>query len=227
MKTSLFSFLALLAFAAPATEQESVRRAVEDGRLIPLSEIVEKVQARHPGRILEVELERGRDGRRVYEIEVLLAQGRRIEVQVDAATGQFLDDEPQGNDIKQVPMDQLLESALQQWRGHVVEVELERGEYAVEILRADGSQVRLMLDPVSGQAQLDAGRGKTLDALLTMQEVLAQVQREYPGTLLDAELDRDDNGRWIYEIELHTPRGRILELIIDATTGTVLDRDYD
>lgn len=227
MKTSIFSLLALLAFAAPATEQESVRRAVEDGRLLPLSEIVEKVQARHPGRILEVELERGRDGRRVYEIEVLLTQGRRIEVQVDAATGQFLDDAPQGADIKQAPMDRLLESALQQWPGHVVEVELEHGEYAVEILRADGSQVRLMLDPVSGQAQLDAGRSRMLDSLLPMQDVLAQVQREFPGTLLDAELDRDDNGRWIYEIELLTPRGRILELTIDATTGAVLDKDYD
>ncbi len=227
MKNLLPSLLALTAFAASATEQESVRRAVEAGRLLPLSEIVEKVQARHPGRILEVELEYGGDGRRVYEIEVLLAQGRRIEVQVDAATGQFLDNAPQGQDIQQIPLDELLNRALRQWPGHAIEVELENGHYAVEILRSDGSQVRLLLDPASGLAQLDAGRGTALDALMPMPRMLAQVQREHPGTVLDAELDRDGQGRWIYEIELRTPRGRILELVLDATTGTVLDRDDD
>lgn len=227
MKILLFPLLALAAFTASATEQETVRRAVEAGRLMPLSEIVTKVQAHHPGRILEVELEYGRDGRRIYEIEVLLAQGRRIEVQVDAATGQILGDAPQGDVIQQVPLDELLNRALSQWPGHVLEVEFEHGHYAVEILRGDGSQVRLLLDPASATAQLDADRGAALDALVPMSEMLALVQREHPGTVLDAELDRDGQGRWIYEIELRTRRGRILELVLDAATGAVLDRDDD
>jgi uncharacterized membrane protein YkoI len=40
--------------------------------------------------------------------------------------------------------------------------------------------------------------------------------------VIELELERDD-GRWIYELELVTPEGRLYEMEIDAATGTVLD----
>ena len=55
-------------------------------RLRPLAEILQDVQQRHKGRVIDIELERGADGRRWYEIK--LANGQRTEIYIDAVTGQ-------------------------------------------------------------------------------------------------------------------------------------------
>lgn len=62
--------------------------------------------------------------------------------------------------------------------------------------------------------------------ILPLSQVLQQVQRLYPGRVIDVELDEDDGLR-IYEIEMVTPDGRYVEIEVDATTGTVLDYEED
>lgn len=81
----------LLIAPAPfgAESQDTARRAVEQGELVPLSRILANVEAEFPGRIIEVELERKR-GRFVYEIEVLQADGRVLELLYDGRTGERL-----------------------------------------------------------------------------------------------------------------------------------------
>ncbi len=216
-----------LPFAAFASEQESVRRAVESGRLKPLSEIIAQVQARYPGRILEVELDYGRDRRRVYEIELLSPQGNKLEVQIDAATGQFLEPESPSAQTAHIALGELLRHALRQWPGRLVEVKLEQGHYAADILREDGSQVRVLLNPDSGEVTLDNERGAALAGLLTLPELVERVQRDHPGQILEVELDRDAQGHWIFEVEIRTARGRTVELTLDAATGVVIDEDHD
>ncbi len=65
------------------------RRLVETGSILPFEQILDTVQKRWRGRILEVELERKR-GAYVYEIELLDEQGSVWEMKIDAATGKFL-----------------------------------------------------------------------------------------------------------------------------------------
>lgn len=62
--------------------------------------------------------------------------------------------------------------------------------------------------------------------ILPLAQVLQQVQRIYPGRVIDVELD-DDDGLLIYEIEMITPDGRYVEIEVDAATGSVLDYEED
>ncbi len=56
---------------------------------------------------------------------------------------------------------------------------------------------------------------------LPLQDVLENVQRNYPGEVLEVELERED-GRWVYELKLLQPGGRLLKLDVDARTAVVL-----
>ena len=69
----------------------NVRSAVASGELLPLPKILALAQARVPGEMLEVELERD-DGRILYEIKILAsANGRVREVKLDAHTGALIE----------------------------------------------------------------------------------------------------------------------------------------
>jgi uncharacterized membrane protein YkoI len=74
----------------PNGDHEVARSAVARGELLPLSKILQIAQRDYPGKMLEVELERD-DGRYVYEIEILLADGRVIELTYDGKTGELLE----------------------------------------------------------------------------------------------------------------------------------------
>ena len=97
MQPASIAFLALVllcgARASLAEEDhETARRAVEQGELLPLSQILAVAQKRYPGRVLEVDLDREK-GRYLYEIEVLLQDGRVIELTYDGRTGELLETE--------------------------------------------------------------------------------------------------------------------------------------
>jgi uncharacterized membrane protein YkoI len=70
-------------------DHEFARRALEQGRALPLADIIAKVARQVPGKVIEVELEDD-DGTLVYEFKVLSPQGRLQEIEVDAATGKIL-----------------------------------------------------------------------------------------------------------------------------------------
>jgi uncharacterized membrane protein YkoI len=65
------------------------KRLLSEGRIRPLSEIVDGVIAKVPGKMLEVELEI-EDGIYVYDVKVLQPNGRVVEVEADAKTGAVL-----------------------------------------------------------------------------------------------------------------------------------------
>ena len=62
--------------------------------------------------------------------------------------------------------------------------------------------------------------------ILPLAQVLQQIQRDYPGRVIEVELD-DDDDLLIYEIEMITPDGRYVEIEVDAATGTILDYEED
>ncbi len=66
-------------------QQEAVRQAVRQGRLVPLQQVVADALRRYPGTLVEVELDDGK-----YEIEILGANGVVMELDYDAATGRLL-----------------------------------------------------------------------------------------------------------------------------------------
>ena len=74
---------------ADDTDHDLARRLLEEGRIRPLAEVVAAVEAKVPGKMLEVEFEL-EHGVYIYEIKMLRADGRVQEVEVDAASGTIL-----------------------------------------------------------------------------------------------------------------------------------------
>ena len=70
-------------------DQDRVRDLRQQGKILPLSVIVDRLTDKHPGRILQVELE-NEHGRRVYEIQMILKGGILRTFHVDAHTGEIL-----------------------------------------------------------------------------------------------------------------------------------------
>lgn len=85
------SVLALL-LATPAIardDHERAREAVQSGQIQPLRYILETLERTHPGKVLEVELERRRD-QWIYEVKLLQPDGRLVKLKVDAKTAEVL-----------------------------------------------------------------------------------------------------------------------------------------
>ena len=58
-----------------------------------------------------------------------------------------------------------------------------------------------------------------------LRELLALVQKKYPGQILEVELEQEEYGDkdiWIYEVKMLTRRGRVFELEYDAATLELL-----
>jgi uncharacterized membrane protein YkoI len=70
-------------------EQDAVRAIRQRGDILSLDRILQDVRGQHPGRVLESELEQ-KDGRYVYEVELVDDQGRVREIKFDARTGELL-----------------------------------------------------------------------------------------------------------------------------------------
>ena len=62
---------------------------------------------------------------------------------------------------------------------------------------------------------LEAGK------ILPLRTILTQLERDYPGQIIEVELEYDDD-IWIYEIELLRNGGALVKMKIDATNGTLL-----
>lgn len=59
--------------------------------------------------------------------------------------------------------------------------------------------------------------------VLPLAKVLALVEREHPGQVLEVELESQGQG-WLYEIKLLQADGRLSKLKVDARTGEILKR---
>lgn len=78
--------------------------------------------------------------------------------------------------------------------------------------------------PVRADDRRDHERARAALAageIRSLAELLAEVERRYVGRVIETELERDD-GRWIYEITILPPSGRVFELKLDAATGALL-----
>jgi uncharacterized membrane protein YkoI len=69
---------------------QEARRLVQEGRILPLAEILADVARKVPGEVLDVELDLD-DGVYVYELEILRPNGKVQEVEVDARRGKIIE----------------------------------------------------------------------------------------------------------------------------------------
>ncbi|WP_163559685.1 PepSY domain-containing protein [Halomonas sp. NO4] len=83
---------AALALALPTLADEhwhDLHEEVRQGRLVALPDILDWLETRYRGQVLEVELERD-DGELRYEVEMLGPQGQVVEFEFDAESGKLI-----------------------------------------------------------------------------------------------------------------------------------------
>jgi len=66
-----------------------------------------------------------------------------------------------------------------------------------------------------------ARRASERGEILPLTEIYARVLKRFPGRVLEAELERE-RGRWIYELKVLDPSGRLFEIYTDASTGEII-----
>lgn len=75
---------------APADhDHDRARQALEQGRVLALRQVLEKVEREYQGQVLKIEFDDD-DGRLVYEIRLLQNDGRLLKLKVDAVDGRIL-----------------------------------------------------------------------------------------------------------------------------------------
>lgn len=86
--------LASLIVMAPGTDgsardHDRARSAVQSGDARPLEDILAGISSRHPGRLLDAQLQ-SRGNRHVYRIKLLDPEGNVVELTVDARSAEVL-----------------------------------------------------------------------------------------------------------------------------------------
>ncbi|WP_026988628.1 PepSY domain-containing protein [Fodinicurvata fenggangensis] len=62
--------------------------------------------------------------------------------------------------------------------------------------------------------------------VLPLTRILEIAEKDTGGRVIEVDLEHDD-GRYLYELELITPDGRLLELELDGATGRILEREFE
>lgn len=84
-----------------------------------------------------------------------------------------------------------------------------------------------ILSPVrASDDHMEARRLREAGEVLPLQSLLDTVREQYPGTVIEVELERE-HGRVIYEIEILDDDGRVREIRIDARSGELLSAEED
>jgi len=97
-------------------------------------------------------------------------------------------------------------------------------------LRVALSGALLVLGSPVGMAGDDHERARqALEAgeVLPLRSILERVERDYPGQVVDVELEREHEnrqGRWVYEIKVLRAGGALIKLKVDARDGTIIGR---
>lgn len=97
----LLILAAALACAGPsaraAEDADRARRALEQGEIRPLDEVLRAARAAAPGDVVSLDLKRS-DGRWLYKLRILGGDGKRRTLKVDAASLRILDGDEDDDD---------------------------------------------------------------------------------------------------------------------------------
>ena len=75
-------------------------------------------------------------------------------------------------------------------------------------------------DHDQARAALEAGE------IRPVTEILTKASAEVPGDVVEVELDQE-RGRWIYELKIIAPDGRLLEVEMDASDASLIEIEQE
>lgn len=90
---SVAAVLAATAGPAAATDTDEMHEFITTNDVMPLARAIDGIAGAHPGTVVEAELEEEYDAPSgwAYDVEILTAEGREIEVEMDAVSGAIIE----------------------------------------------------------------------------------------------------------------------------------------
>lgn len=79
------------------SDHELARQALQAGKVLPLRTVLDQVERQFQGQVVKVEFEHD-DGRFIYEMRLLQANGQMAKLKVDAVDGRVLSVRRKGHD---------------------------------------------------------------------------------------------------------------------------------
>lgn len=67
----------------------------------------------------------------------------------------------------------------------------------------------------------EADRARQSGEILPLNEILDDVQKQYPGEVVGVKFEKED-GVWVYEFKMVMPDGRYVEIYVDAKTKQII-----
>ncbi|MDO4681599.1 MAG: PepSY domain-containing protein [Lautropia sp.] len=124
---------------------------------VPLPEMLRKVLARHPGRVIDVDLKDNLGQKNLYQVRVLQEDGEIRSIFLDTARGDLVSGIDRTRpSVKMMPLPDLLDRLNRAYPGSVLEAELkydrhERPFYEVDLVLNDGRLTEIWVDAVTGR----------------------------------------------------------------------------
>lgn len=72
----------------------------------------------------------------------------------------------------------------------------------------------------------EAREALRLGEIRPLEQIVEAVRRQIAGEIIEIEFERND-GRYVYELEIIEPSGRIVEIEVDAKSGEIIKREED
>lgn len=77
-------------WASDSDDHERAKKALQSGQILPLRTVLESLERKQPGKVLEVELEQ-KDALWIYKVKLLRADGQLIKLMLDAKTAELIE----------------------------------------------------------------------------------------------------------------------------------------
>ena len=81
-------------------------------------------------------------------------------------------------------------------------------------------------DANDAREHYEAREALRLGQALPLEKIIEAVRKEVAGDIIEIEFEHDD-GRYVYELEIIDPSGRVIEVEVDAKTAEILEREED
>lgn len=81
-------------------------------------------------------------------------------------------------------------------------------------------------DANDAREHYEAREALRLGQILPLDKIIEAVRKEIAGDIIEIEFERND-GRYVYELEIIDPSGRVVEVEVDARTAEILEREED
>lgn len=126
------------------------------------------------------------------------------------------------------PLNSIIADIGRQYGGRVIDVETKHGRkgelrYEIKIIDAKGDKQEVLVDAATGSVVAQERDWPTQPvALAQMARYVKQLEQRYGSRVVNAEFERDAQGKAVYEVKLSDKPAGEMKLLVDVNTGEVL-----